>query len=540
MNHVAENEKYRKEYNSDFVSRWDDLIGWDGREEGERQFFERILNIHEVKTVADIASGTGYHAIKLAHAGFEVTATDGAATMLEQTKANAERMGIALADAQVVDWRKLSDVYGANHFDALVCLGNAFTHLYEHEARRDALAAMYAVLKPGGILLLDHRNYDSILDQGFSSKHKFYYTGDETDVRPVRISRTEVKFEYDFGQAGKHYLTLYPLRQNYVQFLLEDAGFVDITRYGDFERPFEHYDPDFIQQVAFKPQRTSDGVAPRPRNTGVAKVVEQTKRYYDGAADTIYREIWGENIHLGLFEEEGESLQDANARTNKRLAALAGLSSEQTVLEVGCGYGATARFLAETVGCNVVATNISDRELAEAKRLTEAAGLGDKVRFAYGDFHALDFPDDHFDVYWCQESFLHAADKEQVLREAYRVLKPAGRFVLTELLVREGTPDDIRERVYERVGAPIMWDAPDYRQTLQNLGFRMEVEEDWSPNVARTYGWVREQLEARRPEFEDKIGRDLVDRTSRALQFWVDTANDGCIGWHFFIADKVG
>ena len=67
---VAENEKYRKEYNTDFVSRWDDLIGWDGREEGERQFFERILNIHEVKSVIDIASGTGYHAIKLAAAGF--------------------------------------------------------------------------------------------------------------------------------------------------------------------------------------------------------------------------------------------------------------------------------------------------------------------------------------------------------------------------------------------------------------------------------------------------------------------------------------
>lgn len=536
---VAENEKYRKEYNTDFVSRWDDLIGWDGREEGERQFFERILNIHEVKSVIDIACGTGYHAIKLAAAGFDVTATDGSRTMLEQTRSNADTMGVKLADSAVVDWRDLSDKFGANCFDAMVCLGNSFSHLYDHEARRDAMSAMFSVLKPGGILLIDQRNYDSILDQGFSSKHKYYYTGEETDVRPVRISRTEVKFEYDFGEAGKHYLSLYPLKQNYLEFLLEDSGFVDITRYGDFERPFEHYDPDFIQHVAFKPKRPVQGVLPNPKSAGVKHVVEQTKRYYDGAADTIYREIWGENIHLGLFENDDDQLPEAMDRTNKHVAEIANLTPDQSVLEVGCGYGATARFLAKTVGCSVVATNISDRELAEARRLTKAAGLDDKVRFAYGDFHALDFQDGQFDVYWCQESFLHAVDKLQVLQEAYRVLKPGGRLVLTELLVRDGTPDDIRERVYERVGAPEMWDAPDYRQAMQNLGFRVEIEEDWSPNVARTYGWVRDQLEQRRPEFEEKIGRELVDRTSRALQFWVDTANDGCIGWHYFIADKV-
>jgi sarcosine/dimethylglycine N-methyltransferase len=539
MNALIENERYRKEYNLDFVSRWDDLIGWDGREEGERNFFERILNIHEVKTVADIACGTGYHAIKLAHAGFDVTATDGATNMIKQTKANADTMGAKLVDTRVVDWRDLSDAFGASRFDALVCLGNSFSHLMDHEARREAIDAMYTVLKPGGILLLDQRNYDAILDQGFSSKHKFYYTGNETEVRPVRISRREVRFEYDFGEEGKHYLTLYPLKQAYLQFLLEDSGFVDITRYGDFERPFEHYDPDFIQHVAFKPNRPVEGVGPNPKSSGVSHVVEQTKRYYDGAADTIYREIWGENIHLGLFEDEGESLHVANDRTNHRCAAAAALSPGQKVLEVGCGYGATARFLAQTAGCSVTATNISDRELAEARRLTKAAGLDDKVQFAYGDFHALDFPNEAFDVYWCQESFLHAADKAQVLQEAYRVLKPGGRLVLTELLVRDGTPDDIRDRIYERIGAPIMWDAPDYRQEMQNLGFRVEVEEDWSPNVALTYGWVREQLENRRKEFEDKIGRDLVNRTSNALQFWVDRGNDGYIGWHLFIADKV-
>lgn len=535
------NDTYRTEYTTDFVDNWDDLIGWEGREEGEARFFHRILDAYGFEHVADIAAGTGFHAVKLAEAGFKVTATDGAQTMVEKTIANAQAHGVALFDVRCVDWLKLHKEFGDSAFDAVVCLGNAFTHLQEHEARRDALAAIYGILKPGGIVMIDHRNYDSILDQGYNSKHKYYYTGDDVDVRPIRISRTMVKFEYSFPSGEKHHLQLYPLKQNYVTHLLEDAGFVDVTRYGDFERPYDHYDPDFIQQVAFKPKRPIRHQGPADKLTLTQRYVSETKRYYDGAADHIYREIWGENIHLGLFENPAtEDLPTAMARSNERMAAGAKLAAGQTILEVACGYGALARHLARQHGVNVLATNISERELNWAKDLTQQAGLDDKVRFDFADFHGLAYPDESFDQYWSQEAFLHAVDKAQVLAEAHRVLKPGGRLVFTDILVRDGTPDEIRERIYQRVNAPEMWDVDDYRRGLTNLGFAIEIEEDWSSNVGPTYAWVRKQLEARRAEFEDRIGKELVDRTSKALQFWVDQAEAGRIGWLYVVAETPG
>lgn len=247
------NDVYRKEYTKDFVQHWDDLIGWEGRGEGEKGFFHRILRAYEVKHVADVASGTGYHAVNLAREEFEVTATDGAENMIRQTQENARDHGVELADARVVDWLALAKSFGSNRFDALVCLGNAFTHLFEHEARRDALENMYEVLKPGGIIIMDHRNYDAILEQGYSSKHRFYYTGHGVEAKPVRISRTLCRFEYKFPDGEVFHLSMYPLKQDYMTHLLEDAGFLDVTRYGDFVRPYEHYEPDFIQQVGFKP-----------------------------------------------------------------------------------------------------------------------------------------------------------------------------------------------------------------------------------------------------------------------------------------------
>ena len=249
-----QNDTYKREYTREFVSRWDSLIGWDSRAEGENGFFERILRHHNCKQVADIAAGTGFHAIRLAHAGFEATASDGSEAMIRQTEQNAEDMDVALADAKVVDWRELHTAFGANKFDALVCLGNAFTHLFEEEARTKALDSMRTVLRPGGLLILDHRNYDKILDNGYSSKHKFYYVGNGVDARPAIIQDDLVKFEYSYPDGNKFHLSMFPLRRHYMQKLLDDAGFTSVTTYGDFEQNFEPDEVDFFQQIAVKPR----------------------------------------------------------------------------------------------------------------------------------------------------------------------------------------------------------------------------------------------------------------------------------------------
>jgi sarcosine/dimethylglycine N-methyltransferase len=281
-------------------------------------------------------------------------------------------------------------------------------------------------------------------------------------------------------------------------------------------------------------------MADAARAAATRAVVQETQAYYDGAANEIYREIWGENIHMGIFDSPDESLQAAMDRSNARMSQPIGLTPGHHVLDVGCGYGALARYLACTYGCRVLATNISERELEWGRELTAKERLDDKVAYQWADFHDLPFDDDAFDVYWSQEAFLHAADKNRVLAEAFRVLKPGGRLVFSDLLVRHGTPQADRERIYDRVKSPDMWDAPDYRKALKAAGFDIAIDEDWSENVALSYGWVRARLEDRREQFSRRIGADVVDNTSTALQFWIDSANAGKIGWAYFAADRPG
>jgi ubiquinone/menaquinone biosynthesis C-methylase UbiE len=242
---------FQEEYTEDFVNRWDELIDWKRRYEAEDGFFEKLLKQYDAQKILDAACGTGFHTVTLARSGFDVTASDGAATMLEKAKENADRFGLQGVDFVEADWTSLTESFQGEKFDAIVCLGNAFTHLFEEEDRIQALNEMHALLNDGGIAVIDHRNYDKILDKGFDSKHQFYYVGD-VEVSPEEINDKYVRLRYSYADGSYYHLTLSCLRQDYMDGLLQNVGFEDVIKYGDFDPDFDTYDPDFIVQVAKK------------------------------------------------------------------------------------------------------------------------------------------------------------------------------------------------------------------------------------------------------------------------------------------------
>ena len=270
----------------------------------------------------------------------------------------------------------------------------------------------------------------------------------------------------------------------------------------------------------------------------VESVVASTKDYYDGPADQIYRTIWGDNVHLGVPCNDDCPHPEAMEHTNEIMAQAVALTSSTRVLDLGCGYGSTARYLAEHYGCPVVGTNISEKELDLARERAAAAQLDNLLTFEYGDFHHLKYDDASFDVVWSQEAFLHGVDKNQILRECRRVLVPRGTLVFTDILVNKDTPEADRARIYDRVKSPDMWDLADYREALAQLGFQVGRVEDWSQYVARSYSWVRDRLQENRTELLPRVGAETIDNTVAALTFWVNSANAGNIGWALFVAQK--
>ena len=243
---------YKEQYSPEFAGRWDELIDWQRRAEAENNFFQNLLKAHGVETVLDIACGTGFHSVVLKADGFEVTAADGAPNMLAQARENARRFGIDDLRLVEAEWTRLGDSFAGERFDAVICLGNAFTHLFDEGDRIRALNEVYRLVNRDGIAVIDQRNYDAILDKGFSSKHQAYYLGEKVDVRPEELSEDILKMRYEYEDGEVHFLTVCPIRQDYVTNLLLNAGFRSVTRYGDFVAGYDFYEPDFVIQVARK------------------------------------------------------------------------------------------------------------------------------------------------------------------------------------------------------------------------------------------------------------------------------------------------
>ena len=241
---------YTEEYVWGFVDKWDELIDWEQRAKGEGGFFIQHLKERGARSVLDVATGTGFHSVRLLEAGFDVVSADGSPQMLYKAFANARKRGHVLRTVQA-DWRFLNrDVHG--EYDAIICLGNSFTHMFKEQDRRKALAEFYAMLKHDGILILDQRNYDSILDTGFSSKHAYYYCGGNVVAEPEHVDEGLARFRYSFSDGSAYHLNMFPLRKAYTTRLMHEVGFQQVQTYGDFQEAYPKDEPDFFIHVAEK------------------------------------------------------------------------------------------------------------------------------------------------------------------------------------------------------------------------------------------------------------------------------------------------
>lgn len=243
-------DRYKAEYVQDFVAKWDQLIDWEARRASEKNFFIDILKERGAKRILDVATGTGFHSVRLLEEGFEVTSADGSPQMLAKAFENGKKHGKILRTVQA-DWRWLNrDIH--SKFDAVICLGNSFTHLFAEGDRRKTLAEFYACLKHDGVLLLDQRNYDSILDDGFSTKHTYYYCGDNVKAEPEHVDSGLARFRYTFPDDSTYHLNMFPLRKDYTRRLMAEVGFQSVKTYGDFQETYRQEEPDFFIHVAEK------------------------------------------------------------------------------------------------------------------------------------------------------------------------------------------------------------------------------------------------------------------------------------------------
>jgi tocopherol O-methyltransferase len=214
---------------------------------------------------------------------------------------------------------------------------------------------------------------------------------------------------------------------------------------------------------------------------------QKIQRHYDIAAP-LYREHWGIHIHHGYWRAGTESKDVAQEQLIDLLAEKAEIANGSSVLDVGCGFGGSAKYLSERFGSHVVGISISSKQIQAAVAITQQCNP--PPRFVVMDAEYLGLRA-QFDLIWSIEAISHLAEKRELFKAAYDLLQPNGRIAIVDWFKAEdlSPAEELRyiDPIVERMFLPRLDTMRDYVQGLQTAGYRIVHTEDISSQVKRTW-----------------------------------------------------
>lgn len=274
-------------------------------------------------------------------------------------------------------------------------------------------------------------------------------------------------------------------------------------------------------------------------------------REYDSWADDgILEYYWGEHIHLGYYSPEEmkkgykkknfiqakyDFIDEMMAFGNIRPADY--VESGAKVLDVGCGFGGTSRYLAKALGpkSHVTGITLSPNQVQRGTELAVEQSVASNTHFTVMNALAMDFPDNSFDIVWACESGEHMPDKKAYISEMMRVLKPGGKFVMACWSQRDDSvkPFDKRDRrdldyLYEEWTHPFFISIPAWAKLMEDTGVVVSPVKtaDWVDSTIASWrhsiwvgaydprGWIF------KPRIYMKLFRDVycLERMHRAFK----------------------
>ena len=273
-----------------------------------------------------------------------------------------------------------------------------------------------------------------------------------------------------------------------------------------------------------------------------SQAVRKAEEYYDSSeADAFYKNVWGgEDIHIGIYNTPDEDIAQASRRTVETMALqIPGLGRKTRVIDLGAGYGGSARHLAGTYGCHVTCLNLSETQNDLNRDKNAETDLDALIDVVHGSFEDIPAEDASVDLVWSQDAILHSGDRPRVLDEISRVLAPGGHVIFTDPMQADDVPDGVLQPILDRIHLTTLGSFAFYRDEFAKRGFS-EVQLSPMLNQLRThYFRVGEELKRRYDEIVRLSGKTYVDNMLRGLDHWVDGADKGYLAWgilHFMKA----
>ncbi|MHB8692667.1 MAG: SAM-dependent methyltransferase [Solirubrobacteraceae bacterium] len=264
--------------------------------------------------------------------------------------------------------------------------------------------------------------------------------------------------------------------------------------------------------------------------------------HYDRVT-AAWRLLLGEELHYGVFEMGGEPLSVATAALTDRMAHASSLAPGLAVLDVGCGTGAPACALATEFGVSVLGITTSPVGIDAASARAASAGLASRVTFELRDGTDNKLPDDSVDRVWVLESSHLMRERERLISECARVLRPGGRIALCDIIRRREIPfGEVRARrgdfltLRVAFGDARMESLQVYSELMEREGLVVELVEDLTEATLPTFDRWRENARVHAGEVAAGLGVDGLDAFRRSTEILEGFWRDGTLGYGILAA----
>ncbi|HEV2697439.1 MAG TPA: methyltransferase domain-containing protein [Terriglobales bacterium] len=213
----------------------------------------------------------------------------------------------------------------------------------------------------------------------------------------------------------------------------------------------------------------------------MADRVDLYDKAYANFASDVYRDV-----RIETYGEDFGQTSWVTTEESREIPRLLNLKPDSYVLEVGCGSGGYALYLAQEVGCRVVGLDINVAGIRNANQLALARGLASQARFEQCDVSTkLPFNDDTFDAVFSNDVLCHLPRRFEVFRDIWRVLKPAGRMLFSDALVVGGMLSHEEIGTRSSIGFYVYSPPGENERLMERAGFRDIHAFDTTENAAR-------------------------------------------------------
>lgn len=225
-----------------FGADYDAMVSWPDRLARESPFLTKALESVGARRIIDLGSATGHHSLHFARQGYDVVGVDPSEEMVRLARAQAGDSNVSFLVGGFGGLRASLE----GEFDAVLCLGNTLPHVPDQASLQSALADIMAVLRPGGLLIVQQLNYDRImttrqrflgLSQG-RRDHAEYLFFRFYDYLPTGLAFNVVIMRREADGTWQHRVEstyLQPILSTQLTSTLAETGFVDVRLYANYD-----------------------------------------------------------------------------------------------------------------------------------------------------------------------------------------------------------------------------------------------------------------------------------------------------------------